>query len=523
MNVIDAFCGCGGLSLGFQMCGHDVVYGIDNNRDAIETFSKNFPGAVAYCGDIEKLNYMDLPDADVIVGGPPCVNFSTSKGSRANVLQGLKLVQAFLRLVWVKQPRYWIMENVPRVGLHLPEKIPLRWIGVDRDGWLDTPVKHEFLISEYGAPQNRTRLLIGNYPVPAPTHTNERDLFTSSRALPKTLGDVITSLSIDPVVDPNYGISIPRSRLSDHIKLFLSSEEAHRIKQAKNSHPYMGWMPFPDRLDKPARTVVALQMGRETLVIKEGRKFRRATVRECATLQAFPITFHFHGKSIESRYKQAGNAVPPILSFSIAKEITHIESGKRVVQPVFYEGPLASVPTMRKKKERKFNLGKPIRILFPGKEIRGFRIELVSNPQDYRWNAVVFEGEGKANQKKFNIDAIAGYAKQLCTDAGLDRISDKIITLTDAKPVPSGKELHTYSHENPTKTHPFILGIIDTLNKVMPRAKNDDSVQHSDSKIFGRKSIRTRMLVSIVVCLHIINRINDNLDHVKSQTGRAKR
>ena len=89
----------------------------------------------------------------------------------------------------------------------------------------------------------------------------------------------------------------------------------------------MGVMPFPDPLNRPARTVVATQLGRETLVIRSanGVGFRRATVRECATLQTFPINFHFCGNSVSSRYRQAGDAVPPMLIFYIAREIMKIE------------------------------------------------------------------------------------------------------------------------------------------------------------------------------------------------------
>lgn len=509
MKIVDAFCGSGGLSLGFQMCGHDVVFGIDNNRDAIKTFSKNFPKASVYCGDIEKLDYSEIPDADIIVGGPPCVNFSTSKGSRANVLEGLKLVQAFLRLVWVKKPKYWIMENVPRVGMHLPERIPLRWIGIDKNGFLDTPIKHEFLVSEYGAPQKRRRLLIGNYPIPIPTHTSEANIFSPNLLPPKTLGDVINALTENPVVDPNYGILMDHDSLADHIKLFLSNDEAHRIKEAKTNHPYMGWMPFPDNLNALARTVVSLQMGRETLVIKDKKKYRRATVRECATLQTFPINFNFHGKTIESRYKQAGNAVPPILSYSIAKLITKNEGIKLSRRPYFYKGELAELPVSRKRKERAINFNKPRSILFPGKEIRGFRIELSSNPSDKAWEAFVFEGEGKGSQIKVDINAVHKYAVSLCKANNIYDIAKKIILNIDRQKIPNGKAIHEFIHENPTDLHPYIKNAINLISLEMPKDKYSNiSFTHNNKTIFTKRSIRSRLAISIIICHHIKERIN---------------
>ena len=60
------------------------------------------------------------------------------------------------------------MENVPRIAHHLPDAIPLRWIGIDKKGDLPVPVRHEFNCADYGVPQLRRRYLIGNYPVPNP-------------------------------------------------------------------------------------------------------------------------------------------------------------------------------------------------------------------------------------------------------------------------------------------------------------------------------------------------------------------
>ena len=56
MNVVDLFCGCGGLSMGFEMSGANILLGIDNNAAAIETFKMNHKGSQAICGDIEKIS-----------------------------------------------------------------------------------------------------------------------------------------------------------------------------------------------------------------------------------------------------------------------------------------------------------------------------------------------------------------------------------------------------------------------------------------------------------------------------------
>lgn len=58
MNVIDLFCGCGGLSYGFEKAGYNILLGIDNDLKALETFELNHVGAKTICGDITAINYL---------------------------------------------------------------------------------------------------------------------------------------------------------------------------------------------------------------------------------------------------------------------------------------------------------------------------------------------------------------------------------------------------------------------------------------------------------------------------------
>ncbi len=84
MNVLDLFCGCGGLSYGFQSAGFNVVLGIDNDATSLQTFELNHTGSKTICGDLTKINYSDIQDIigdtpiDLIIGGPPCQGMSLS-------------------------------------------------------------------------------------------------------------------------------------------------------------------------------------------------------------------------------------------------------------------------------------------------------------------------------------------------------------------------------------------------------------------------------------------------------------
>ena len=78
-NVLDLFCGCGGLSKGFESAGFNIVLGIDNDKQALETFEKNHKNSIALNLDLSQKETFEkikktigLKNVDVIVGGPPC-------------------------------------------------------------------------------------------------------------------------------------------------------------------------------------------------------------------------------------------------------------------------------------------------------------------------------------------------------------------------------------------------------------------------------------------------------------------
>lgn len=341
--MLDLFCGAGGFSEGFKEMGFDIVYALDNWKPATDTIKENHPETEVVKADITEIEPSELPHADVIIGGPPCTEFSYSKkGGGGNIKEGMKLVLRFLYYVQKLKPKWWIMENVPRLLNTLPPKVSLRKLGIEKEGFLEIPKRMVMNSADFGTPQKRLRLISGKYPTPKQTHSQISDMQSLTNVkylpwvnmrkiiegLPNPLGKIREG---ELVQDPNYDfLKIPQEKLPDHfMNAVMTDEEALKNKNAKMHHAWYGKMKFPDDLDRPSRTVMATQFNasRETMVIeiKEGKfrsKFRKPTIRECACLQAFPITYLFNGSSNPTtKYKLVGNAVPVKLSSAIAKAI----------------------------------------------------------------------------------------------------------------------------------------------------------------------------------------------------------
>ena len=118
LTFIDLFCGCGGLSLGFEMAGYKSILAIDCWKDALETYAYNRPESRTLCADLStaspdgiKAKY-GIQSVDVIIGGPPCQGFSIA-GKRIIEDERNKLYKSFVNFVGIFRPKAFVMENVP--------------------------------------------------------------------------------------------------------------------------------------------------------------------------------------------------------------------------------------------------------------------------------------------------------------------------------------------------------------------------------------------------------------------------
>ena len=116
-NVIDLFCGCGGLSKGFEMAGYNIILGVDFNKPALETYEYNHKNSKSLYADLSKDDSFDKIETmvkgkpiDVIIGGPPCQGVSLT-GRRQFDDERNKLYLAMIETVRRFKPKAFMIEN----------------------------------------------------------------------------------------------------------------------------------------------------------------------------------------------------------------------------------------------------------------------------------------------------------------------------------------------------------------------------------------------------------------------------
>lgn len=117
MKVVDLFCGAGLFSEGFKEAGFQIVWALDNDFLCCESFRMNH-GHVVVKENI--FNILTVPKCDVLIGSPPCPEFSVANRNFKNKPK-LTYVRKFLSIVETVKPKFWVMENVPQVLDFIPE------------------------------------------------------------------------------------------------------------------------------------------------------------------------------------------------------------------------------------------------------------------------------------------------------------------------------------------------------------------------------------------------------------------
>ncbi|MBC8460861.1 MAG: DNA cytosine methyltransferase [Deltaproteobacteria bacterium] len=281
MKVSSLFSGCGGLDLGFQQAGHEIVFAIDNDPDCVDSYRTNLSDAIIF-RDVRHISF--VPDCDIIIGGPPCQQFSVAsrRRKRRECEEGPSILK-FARIISINQPRYFLMENV--LGLLYQPHSELLQAFLERmtgAGYAVTMRKLD--ATDFGVPQHRKRLLfygsLDKIP-PPPKQTHSYGLFGESYL---TVNDALGWTET---------------------KILSQNRSTWKMQEAGKGYFYSS--------DCPARVITTRGHS-----ICKPPPARLMTVQESAKLQSFPDWFEFKG-SIISQRRQIGNAVPPLMAYRIAE------------------------------------------------------------------------------------------------------------------------------------------------------------------------------------------------------------
>ena len=297
-KVVDLFCGCGGLSLGFQNAGFDIVAAYDNWDEAIKIYNSNFNHHVIKRDLNDTEDVTDIADfhPQIIIGGPPCQDYS-SAGHRDESLGRANLTISYAEIVTKILPQYFLMENVPTI--QKSEKLVTVLNMFHEAGYGISQMVLD--ASKCGVPQKRKRfVVIGGL--------GEKDGF-----LDETLkkGQSAKSMTLRDYFGDSLGFEyyfrVPRSYSRRGI--FSIDEPSMTIRGVDRPVPkgYPGHPGDPVPLNDSIRTL---------------------TYQERSWIQTFPKDFKW-GEGSKTNLNQAiGNAVPVKLAEYIANCLKDYINGK---------------------------------------------------------------------------------------------------------------------------------------------------------------------------------------------------
>lgn len=287
MKVVDLFAGCGGLSLGFQKAGFEVVAAFDNWKEACDVYAANFSHPI-FQTDLSLIENCEIFrewQPDIIIGSPPCQDFS-SAGKRDETLGRADLTVAFAKIISEVRPEWFLMENVERI-----KKSPVLQKAILSFKASNYGLSSVVLNASYcGVPQTRKRfILVG--------HLHSKDgfldeYFTKNQSKsPMTIFDYMGGK-----LDIEYYYRHPRSYARRGI--FSIHEPSPTIRGVNRPLP-KGYKQHDGDLCEPSVNI------------------RSLTTLERSYIQTFPESFKWLGNKT-SMEQMIGNAVPVNLAKYLA-------------------------------------------------------------------------------------------------------------------------------------------------------------------------------------------------------------
>jgi len=313
LNVLDLFCGCGGMSKGLTDSGLSLLAGIDIWDKAVESYNKNFDHK-AYCEDLTKLSpekfnelyNKEKKTIDILVGGPPCQSFSMA-GKRDKNDPRNTLFMEYVKYLDYFKPKLFIMENV--MGILSKKTIKdenVIDIIIEKLSKNYNCIINKLYASDFEVPQNRRRVIIIGIRKDLNIEPKEPELIIKSKN---------KRIAVKNILIPKEDID-EKYYLSE--KAILGIENKKKLSKEKGCGFGAQMLDF----DKPSYTISARYWkdGYDALVKYNDKEIRRLTVIELKRIQSFPDDYIILGSN-KDIITQIGNAVACRFAYYLGKYI----------------------------------------------------------------------------------------------------------------------------------------------------------------------------------------------------------
>jgi DNA (cytosine-5)-methyltransferase 1 len=355
---IDLFAGAGGMSLGFEQAGFDIVAAVEIDPIHCATHEYNFPATTTICASVIDLTGREIrrraklgtTEIDVVMGGAPCQGFSLM-GKRAFDDPRNQLVFHYVRIVKELQPKYCVFENVKGLTLGAHAQFLSELIAALGEAGYDVLTPYRVLnAADYGVPQDRRRLfLVGTrkglkvpeYPAAHPERVTvweaigdlpnadnfdalwHRDFVSTQWETTSSYGRKLRGCDRDPD-DYSFPRHFDPSLLTCSIRTQHTPASQSRFaatKQGKTEAISRFRRLDPEGLCNTLRAGTDSARGAHTSPRPIHPWLPRViTVREAARLHSYPDWFRLHSTKWHG-CRQIGNSVPPLLARALAREL----------------------------------------------------------------------------------------------------------------------------------------------------------------------------------------------------------
>jgi DNA (cytosine-5)-methyltransferase 1 len=359
---VDLFAGAGGMSLGFNQAGFDVMAAVEYDPIHCAIHEFNFPDCATICRSVADIDGRYIRahskigdhDVDVVFGGAPCQGFSMI-GKRILEDPRNQLVYHFVRLVTELQPKFFVFENVKGLTVGEHKRFLLEIIEAFEENGYKVEKRYKVLnAAGFGVPQDRRRLfllgarrdmLLPSYPEVTHSPNVSPDLFPDVAKTPTVwdaIGDLPEASEFDELLERDWVLAEfgkpsdyaaplrqgPERRMRELLTSSLRTVHTPESMERFGKTPFGETEPIsrfhkldPDGICNTLRAGTASDHGAFTSPRPIHPMFPRCiTVREAARLHSYPDWFRFHVTKWHG-FRQIGNSVPPLLAQAVASKL----------------------------------------------------------------------------------------------------------------------------------------------------------------------------------------------------------